>query len=186
MRKVIVAAAAAALLGAAACVVPADMDVVVGHRVVVRAPEGVAMPGSQRGRRRRPRRRAARDARLEQGNGASTLTLEVWGDEQPEANVAARIRTAFPALASADIRDEALEGTVHGTFGKKLGRELLDMDLVDKSDVETARRQVMAQLAAQGIKGKVDVQVDGDGHRQRVKVRVEREEPAAGEDESKP
>lgn len=191
-RKVLVVAAAAMIVGAAACAAPADMEVVVGRSVSIQVPAGAELPDPEallaavRGEKREgepgERREQSVEMRVRMENGVRTLQLEVWGGDASRGGVAERIRAAFPALAGAEIREEALEGTVRGTLGEKLGHELLDLDVIDEGDVEEARRQVMAQLAAKGVEGKVDVQIEGGPGERRVKVRVEREECPPGEE----
>ena len=199
LKRVLLAAAAVCVAGVAACVTPADMDVVVGHRVTVRVPDGVAMPDPDalvdlvRGAG------DTQDAmvRVRGEHGAKSIELDTWSDARPEGSAADRIRARFPALAAAEIQEEPLEGTARETVGKKLGHALLKLDVIDAKDREKARQQVMAQLAAQGVKGEVDVEIEGggegdaqtvdvqggDAHRgRRVKVRVQRQEEApAGE-----
>jgi hypothetical protein len=197
MKRVFLAAAAVCVAGVAACVAPADMDVVVGRRVTVRVPDGVAMPEPDalvplvegKGNEQKIM------VRVRGEPGAKTIELDVWADAPPEGSAAERIRARYPALAAAEIHEELLEGTVRETLGKKLGHEILDLDVVDKKDKEKARQQIMAQLAAQGVDGKVDVEVEGDGDVQtvdvkggdarkgrRVKVRVQRGEEAPAQE----
>jgi hypothetical protein len=185
LKKVAVACAAAMLVGAAACAAPADMEVEVGRSVTIRAAGDAALPdpeaivGVIRGEGQ------PRDVQLQarRVDGVTTLELRVWGDDLPEGPAADRIRAAFPALAGAEIREAALAGTVRGTVGAKLGRELFDLETLDREDVEETRRRVMAQLAAQGVEGKVDVQIEDEEGKRKVKVRVEREECPPGEEE---
>lgn len=197
LKRVLLAAAAVCVAGVAACVAPADVDVVVGRSVTVRVPDGVAMPnpdalvelvqgkGEPQGV----------TVRVRGGNGSKTIELATWGDTPPEGSAADRIRAKYPALAAAEIHEEALEGTVRETLGKKLGHDLLNLDVIDQKDKEKARQQIMAQLAAQGVEGKVDVEIEGDGDVQtvevqggdahkgrRMKVRVQRQEPAPADE----
>ncbi|WP_437326588.1 hypothetical protein [Sorangium sp. So ce381] len=191
LRKALVVAAAAVVCGAAACVAPADVEVPVGRSISIEVADGAELPEPEalmaavRGEGKTARR-ARVMVRGRRGDGATTLTLDVWGDEVPEGDVAERIRAAFPALAGAEIREDVLAGTVRGTLGAKLGHELLDLDVLDKDDVEAARRQVMEQLAAQGVEGKVDVQIEGDGEKRKVKVQIKLEAPPQDEAEMAP
>ncbi|WP_437812856.1 hypothetical protein [Sorangium sp. So ce1078] len=188
LRKALMVAAAAVVCGAAACVAPADVEVPVGRSISIQVADGAEVPEPEailavvRGEGKTERVMV----RGQRGDGATTLTLDVWGDELPAGDVAERIRAAFPALAGAEIREDVLAGTVRGTLGAKLGHELLDLDVLDKDDVVAARRQVMEQLAAQGVEGKVDVQIEGDGEKRKVKVRVKREAPPREEAEMAP
>ncbi len=126
LRKALVVAAAAVVCGAAACVAPADVEVPVGRSISIQVADGAELPEPEalmaavRGEAK-TERRARVMVRGRRGDGATTLTLDVWGDEVPEGDVAERIRAAFPALAGAEIREDVLAGTVHGTLGAKLG-----------------------------------------------------------------
>lgn len=194
LKKVAVACAAAMLVGAAACAAPADMEVEVGRSVTIRTTDSAALPKPDalaeviRGRAEEggPSRVEARMIQAPESGATATLEVRVWSDDLPEEPAAERIRAAFPALAGAEIKEEALAGTVHGTVGAKLGRELFDLRTLDEEDVEATRQKVMAQLAAQGVEGKVDVQIVNEDGRREVKVRVEREECPPGEEQAAP
>lgn len=195
LKKVAVACAAAMLVGAAACAAPADMEVEVGRSITIQTTDNAALPEPDalaeviRGKGQEGQGPARVEARIMQApgsGGVATLEVRVWGDDLPEGPAAERIRAAFPALAGAEIKEEALAGTVRGTVGAKLGRELFDLRTLDEEDVEATRQKVMAQLAAQGVEGKVDVQIEDEDGRRKVKVRVEREECPPGEEEAAP
>jgi len=180
MRKALVVAAALMMLGIAACAAPADIEVDVGKRVSIELPEGAPQPadpeaivkivqGSEK--------TAQVDVRLQMKNGRGVLEIEMWGTGFSTEPVADKIRAGVPELAKAQIHEEMLEAKVHGTLGEKLGHELLNLDVIDKNDVEVAKQQIMKQLADQGVTGKVDVDVQNDGPgKQRVKVRIQQED----------
>jgi hypothetical protein len=104
------------------------------------------------------------------------MHLDLWGSGMGEAPIADQIRKAFPALKGATIEEEKLQGHVRGTVGKKIGHDLFDLDVINTTDVEEARKQVMAQLAAKGIEGAVDVKVEDDGSKRKVMIRVEKQD----------
>jgi hypothetical protein len=193
LRRVAVIGAAAVIVGAISCVAPAELDVDVGTSVEVRydasalslEPSAVAeaikaAAGMKDDGEAAPpegeRRRNEVDLRVLRRGNAVEVRAEIWGMSLPEGSLAAEIQKSLPALEGAEIKEEHLQGKVRGTLGEKLGRDLFNIDVLDESDVETARQQVMEQLAAQGVEGKVDVQIEGDGKKRKVKVRVERED----------
>lgn len=190
MRKVLVVAAALMMLGIAACAAPADIEVDVGKRISIELPEGAPPPadpeaimnvvqGSEKA--------AQVDMRLQMKNGKGVLEIEMWGTGFSSAPLADKIRAAAPELAKAQIREEMLEGKVHGTLGEKLGHDLLNLDVLDESDVEVAKQQIMKQLAEQGVTGKVDVDVQNAGPgKKMVKVRVQQEDCEPEQEGEKP
>jgi hypothetical protein len=101
----------------------------------------------------------------------------MWGAGPADEPLSGRLTQAFPALAAAQIKEEPLHGKVRGTLGRRIGHEVLDLDLIDRADVETARRQVLAQLQARGVSGQATVEVERGEH-DVVRVRVEQREPA--------
>jgi hypothetical protein len=180
LRKTFVVAAALMLLGVAACAAPADIDVDLGKRVTIELAEDARPPADPEAIVSIVKGQSTTTevgVRMMMQNGHATLTIEVWGNGLSKEPIAEKIRAAIPEVAGATIREEMLEGKVHGTLGEKLGHDFLHLDVIDENDVEAAREQVMKQLAAQGVTGKVDVEVEneGDGKR-KVKVRVERED----------
>lgn len=179
MRKALLVAAALMMVGIAACATPADIEVDVGKRVSIALPEGTPPPEDPEAIVsivRGSGTTAQVDLRMKMQNGQGVLEIEMWGNGLSKEPVADKVRAAVPALAKAEIREEMLEGKVRGTLGAKLGHELLDLDVIDESDVEVAKEQVMKQLAAQGVTGKVDVDIQNDGPGQR-KVRIKVEGP---------
>lgn len=197
LRRVALIGAAAVIAGAAACVAPAELDVDVGRSVEVRydasavalepsavadaikAAAGVKDEGeaaARTGEGEGERARSEINLRVLRRGDAVEVRAEVWGTSLPEGPLADEIQKSLPALKGAEIKEEHLHGKVRGTLGEKLGHDLFNIDVLDETDVATARRQVMEQLAAQGVEGKVDVQIEGDGTRRKVKVRVEQED----------
>ena len=197
-RKVAVIAAAAVLVGAAACVAPADLDVEVGRSVEVRYnPSAVSLEPSAvadaikaaagvKGEGSAPPAEGARarkevNVRVKRLGDSVEIRAEVWGTDLPAGPIAEALTRELPALKGAEIKEKHLQGKVRGTLGEKIGRDLFDIDVLDEADVETARRQVMEQLAAQGVEGKVDVKIEGDGTKRKVMIRVEQEDCEPGE-----
>jgi hypothetical protein len=189
LRKALLVAAALMMLGVAACAAPADIEVDVGRRVSIEMaaedaksadPEAIANLIRGNGSTAEVR------VRMMMQNGKGTLDIEAWGNGLSNEPVADKIRSSFPALAKAEIREEVLEGKVHATLGEKLGHDLLNLDVIDENDMEAAKEQVMRQLADQGVTGKVDVDVQNEGGKRKVKVRVEREDCEPGQEGAMP
>jgi len=193
-RALILCAAACALGVVAACTAPVDLDVEVGRTVQIRyaeaghpAPREIAAflqstlaeegKAANRGAERVHREVGLR---VKKEAGAVFVDAEIWGDGPPPGELAGSLKEKFPQLADAHINEELLHGKVKGTLAKKFGHDVLNLDVLSTDDVETARQKVLAQLHAQGIDGKVDVQIEGSGGERKVMIRVERECPDGG------
>jgi hypothetical protein len=197
LRRLIAIPAAVVVVCAAACAAPADVEVDVGRSIEVRYDatkagiepkavldaikaevEGPESEGAAEQAKGASGERARREVSVRVRREGDTVEVraEVWGTNLPEESLTDRIRQAVPALKDASIKEEHLQGKVRGTLGAKIGHELFDIDVLDETDVETARQQVMAKLAASGVEGKVDVQIEGDGSQRKVKIRVEKQE----------
>lgn len=186
-RRIAVASAAAVILGVVACSAPADVDVDVGRSVDISYAMADGMPDPrevvEHVKGQGPFENVT--VRVRREGEKVSVHLDVWGSALPEGPLGDGIRKTFPALKDAAITEEDLQGKVRGTLGEKLGHDLLDLDLIDATDVEAARQQVMEQLAASGVQGAVDVKVENEGGKRKIQVRVEREDcdppPAAAE-----
>lgn len=189
LRRTILTVAACGVLGVVACAAPVDVDIDVGKSLSIHyamtdgAPkpkevadflrntlQNEALASKEKGS-------AMRDVGIHimAGKGAVDIGAEIWGTDSHDAPLAPMVKKEFPALANADIKEEVLHGKVRSSFASKLGHDLLDLDLVDKSDVETAKQRVMEQLKAKGIDGKVDVKVDDADGERKVIIKVEKE-----------
>ena len=192
VRRLITVGAVALVVGAAACVAPAELDVDVGRSVEVRY-DAAAVGVEPRAvldalqaelgeggpdERAEPAEGAKRDVSFgvrKEGTGV-VVRAEIWGTGLPDEPLADKLRKALPALKDAAITEEPLQGSVRGTLGEKIGHDLFNINVADAKDVEEARQQVLKQLAARGIQGKVDVQVEGEGKKRKVMIKVEKEE----------
>lgn len=192
-RRGMLLAAAAAVLGIAACAAPVDVDVQVGRSISVAydasaagAPKpqelaelvGSTIESDLAAKRDATKEEAGVTVEISLENGLTAVHAEIWGGDPSLPLMGPRIKTAFPALAGVDIKEQELHGTVRESFAKKIGREMLDMDL-DHADVETARQEVMKRLRAGGVEGKIDVDVKGGPNERQIRVRVESEKPSA-------
>jgi len=175
---------AAGLVGA--CVVPADYELSMGHRMVVELqmscgefnPEALAthvksefeitqlMVGV---------RCAMADGQPE-SEGEVQLVMDLVGDISTEA-VEVSLVESFPELADASIEFEALDGTVHGTLGGLLSKRALGLELLDRGSAEQTRALILAELAERGFEGTATVDVDVEEEitplGRRVEIRVE-------------
>lgn len=116
-------------------------------------------------------------------DGQTTLDVMVWGQDLDGAALAAGLREQVPALAGATVSVTPLTGEVRENLLSHLGHEYLGVELEVKGQTaDEIRAQILQQLAARGIDGDAQVQVEDlpDGRRQ-VKVEVRKEvgdEPA--------
>ena len=115
------------------------------------------------------------------------VRVDVWGDLDDEDEALATIRELAPPLATASCAAQALEGTVHGTLGGRLGYHILDLDLLDRADASATRESILEELSAQGFRGSAEVEIEETGGRRRVKISLEEryeiregDEPPAG------
>ncbi len=191
LRKVVLASAAALILGAAACVAPAEVEVDMGRSLVIQYDDSaagqpepeqlIALFHDEEGGTTEVSKRKKKMIWVSKENDLVSVHLELWGDDVPKTSMEAKVKEAFPSLASAKFEEKELHGHVQGTLGKKLGYEFLKLDVLDDDDVETARQKLIAELRNQGIEGQIDVQVDDSGGKRKVKIRVESEEcPSPG------
>jgi hypothetical protein len=181
VRKFLAASAAVLILGAAACVAPVDMEVDMGRRVTIEYKQTEASPGvEQVAQAVRTTAENAKDVQVRAMKKGQDIVvaMDIWGDNLPQGSLGDKIKAKIPSLENAKFQEEILTGQVRGTLGAKLGHDLLNLDVLDTDDVETARLKLMQQLAASGVQGKIDVQVEGDGNERKVRVRVEQEECA--------
>lgn len=173
LRRVIFGAALAAVVGVAACAAPVDVDVELGRSLDVAyakvdgAPEPKAIVDVVHGAGQF--KEVA--VRVEARGGQVNVHMEVWGEDVGEGALTQKLKSSLPALASAKITEAPLNETVRSTLGKKIGHELFDIDILNEKDAETARQKILAELAAKGVQGQVDVDVEqGEGKK---KVRIE-------------
>lgn len=180
MRKALLVAVALMMLGIAACAAPADIEVDVGKRVSIELAAGTEPPEDPEAIVHIVRGSGTTmqvDMRMTMQDGKGVFEIEAWGNGLSKEPIADKIRAAVPALAKAEIHEEMLEWKVQGTLGEKLGHDWLNLDVIDESDVELAKEQVMKQLAERGVTGKVDVDVQNEGPgKRKVKVRVEQQD----------
>ncbi len=101
------------------------------------------------------------------------VRLDVWGDLEDETEALAHVLDLAPSLRDGRCGAEALEGTVHGTLGGRLGYDLLDLDLLDRKGAAATREAILEKLAAEGFRGTAEVEIeDSDGQR-KVKISIE-------------
>jgi hypothetical protein len=108
---------------------------------------------------------------LKSHDGPLQIRMRVWGPGVP-ADLEEELAGVFPQLEVAELTSHPLEGRVRTTLGRRLGHQWLDLALRE-DDLERARADLLAQLAAEGLEGDVDIEIrEHDGH-QEVRVRVE-------------
>ncbi len=187
LRKGLLVAVVLGLASAGACAAPADVEVEVGKTLDISLPanfEGadpksmsmaIEQIAGDKGKIKEVRVKAIRK------DDQMVIHFDLWGDGLAEQPIAEKLKEKVPALAKADIREEIVSSEVRGNFGEKIGQELLHVNMLDEAEVEQARQKVMERLAAEGVRGKIDVKINGDANRQEIEVRVENpdcDEPA--------
>jgi hypothetical protein len=101
------------------------------------------------------------------------LVMDFIGDPLA-ADAEARLRAALPQLKDATVRISPIDASVQTNLAGKLAHDLLGQDPGGLSADELKRR-VQEQLRRSGETGDVDVQVEQDGNKRRVEVRVKKE-----------
>jgi len=175
LRKVAFGAAIAAMLGVVACTAPVEVDVEMGRSLTVtyKATDAMPEPHTVVQALERSTKLDQVDAHVRRVNDEITVQVEAWGKEIGDEPFAGKLQKALPALASAKITETPLSGKVESTLGKKLGHDLFNINITDDQDVEVVRQKILAQLVAQGVEGKVNVEVEGDGvNERRVKIKI--------------
>lgn len=179
---------AVALLGVGACTTSTTTEVEMGQKVTIAmaAKADVDLPTLQTQLNdffhAQPGLEGV-NLNVQMRDGQTTLDVMVWGQGLDGAALEAGLRDQVPALAGATVTVTPLTGTVRENLLSHLGHEYLGVELEVKGQTaDEIRAQILQQLAAQGIDGDAQVQVEDlpDGRRQ-VKVEVRKEvadEPA--------
>jgi hypothetical protein len=103
-----------------------------------------------------------------EGDAPPNIEIELWGGTLPTGDIAAQLKAQFPDLAGATITTQSLPP---GTGGPSMPVIAVDADL---SPAE-AEQQIRDQLAADGVDGDVQVDIqDGPDGKRVVKVGVEK------------
>lgn len=108
-------------------------------------------------------------------DGSTTLEIMAWGQDLDAAALEAALRKDVPALAGATVTTEPLSGSVRENLLSHLGHTVLGLEVKGET-ADEIRVQILKQMAAQGLSGDAQVQVEDlpDGRRQ-VKVEVTKE-----------
>lgn len=173
----------AAVAAVAACQLPVDYDRSFGATVWCEGgidPEASHLVHKLADRLQRRTGAEEVNVRVHAVAGApAVLRIDLWGEGAAAAGDDLLSETAaVEAPWADDCRVEPLVETVHGTLGGRLGRELFDLELLDRDDAEAARAQILERLEARGLTGTAEVEVSdrGDGRRE-IKIRIEAERP---------
>ncbi len=162
----------------AASQAPAEFSTEVGKRVEIRTaaplpPEVVrqavrAVEGTGRELKVQVRVRPEAD-------GRASTRIDLWGETLAAGDLEAALRRAAPALAEAEIRVSALQGTVRDALAGLVARRLLARDLPP----DKLRGAIAAAIRAEEPEAEVKVEVEGDQDHRQVRVMVRK--PAEGE-----
>ncbi|HRI10541.1 MAG TPA: hypothetical protein PKW35_22125 [Nannocystaceae bacterium] len=119
---------------------------------------------------------AAAMVRLKKEDGGPDgVEIELWGASLPAAaGVAGDLQGAFPALAGATIEAVPLE--------PGSGPQMAVMVEAPAEDAtpEEAKQEILEQLEANGVDGKIDVKVEDGEEGRRIEVKVEKTESGGG------
>ena len=102
------------------------------------------------------------------------LVMDFIGDPLA-ADAEARLRAALPELENSTVRISPIDASVQTNLAGKLAHDFLGQDPGGLSADELKQR-VLDQLRKSGETGDVDVQVEQDGNKRRVEVRVKKEQ----------
>ena len=156
-----------AVLGVAACTVPTETQVEMGHHFVYSTVDGAALvaavPEVTRYLEAQPGMEKVSVGVREIEGGTSSLDLLLFGRDLDASALAGSLRDRWPVLAAAALDVEALEGTVHASLAEKLGHELFQFEFQMEGTPEEMRAQVLEQIRASGFDGDADVKVSTDG-----------------------
>jgi len=167
---------------AAASQLPIDTLLTVGQHVSIRLQPGASLPppdALSEAFASAPEPAGTRTAARTQlrvtldESGQPTIEADVWSSTSL-ADLESRLR-AIPGLAKAEISLSPLQGPSRETLLGVLEQALLDVP-PDPAAVAAARARLQSDLAARGIDGQVDLQVDEPAPGQkRVRVRTTRQ-----------
>jgi hypothetical protein len=181
-----VAAGLLAAVGAGASQVPATYQAEVGKRIEIQLPEApppgaieAAVKAIESGAHAGKREIQVRVRVTSEAGAAALVRIDAFGDTIGMDGIPAAIRSAAPAFANAGITVQPVDGKVDGDVATLIGNKVLG-DRLSDSQVEEAVRQ---NLAAEGVRGDVHVDVksdDSDGKvRREIRVIVKKKEPGA-------
>jgi hypothetical protein len=108
-------------------------------------------------------------------DGRKSLEVMVWGQDLDASALEAALRKQLPTLAEASVTVEPLTGNVRESLLAHCGHQYLGIEVKGET-ADEIRQQILTQLAAQGIDGDAQVQVENtpDGRKQvRVEIRQE-------------
>lgn len=170
-------------LGIAACATPTTTEVTMGERVTFTIPaNGTDVAAADalfaqtsdvvEAIRTRPGVEDVSVSVNEVEGGPVTLDLMVWGRDLDTGHMVRELTTSHAILANADVTRVPLKGEIHESFAKKLGREVLSLEL-DDGTAEEMRADILAQLAEQGWGEGAEVTVQRDGDQTTIGVTLE-------------
>lgn len=107
-----------------------------------------------------------------QSTGDVSLNVLVWGAHLNADELVITLKEEYPVLADAHLTTEDLHASVKETYAAKIVREVFRIE-VSGSDPEELRRQIIEQLAAQGVEDAARVHVDTDGDQKTVGIEIE-------------
>ncbi len=176
LGRVLLTACLLVTLGVLACAVPTTYEAEMGKSFSISLPEGTQPPSIKKALSALEEAGVADEVSVsvnELRGGPTTVELMLWGGHVDEAEVKRIMGGESEAFSKAGWEVTALEGPVESSLGGKLGHQLFDVDLsISEGDVESARQQIIEQLAAQGLTGDVDIQYVNEDGKELVEIRL--------------
>ena len=119
---------------------------------------------------------AAAMVRLKKKDGGpEVVEIELWGATLPAAgSIAGDLQARFPGLAGATIEAAPLEP------GSGPQMAVMVEATAEDASPEEAKQEILDQLEAGGVDGKIDVKVEDGEEGRRIEVKVEKTESVDG------
>jgi hypothetical protein len=108
-----------------------------------------------------------------QSTGEVSVNVLVWGAGLNADELVSILKDEHPVLADAHVTTEDLNTSIKETYAAKIAREVFRIE-VSGSDPEELRRQIIEQLAAQGVEdAAARVHVDTDRDQKTIDIEIE-------------
>lgn len=168
--RLAMAGLAVALLGVGACTTSTTTEVEMGQKLTItmNGPAGEKADDSLRQLEADLERFFAGRPEVEglnfnfRGTDAGTVfEVMAWGHDVDAASLEAGLRAQVPGLSAATVAIEPLSGSVRENLLEHFGHKVLGLEMeLSGETADEIRAQIMAQMAAAGIEGDAQVQVE--------------------------
>jgi hypothetical protein len=171
--RLVLAALAVVVLGVGACSIPTSYEDQVGRTFLVHVPDAAKAPGDAELLAFLKEHDLARDINVSRSvrDGGADITMLLLRDSVSEDELIGMLQAEFPGLENALWEVDEVVGTVETSLAGALGHAIFDIE-AGSADPEEIRRQILEQLAAQGLTGDAAVEIQEDDGQQTVKIEV--------------